>query len=137
MRKSSVMLALVTALACKGADGATGPQGPAGPSGAQGVAGPIGPAGPGNRITFAGPVAANGVAFADLPVAAGTMAAPPVFGCYLLFTVGGSPAWFQTGDPFAGTGATCALGATPGASTLRVVLAGATAGQSAAIIVVY
>src|SRR5688572_33509301 len=80
-------------IACKGADGATGPagpqgaQGPAGPQGPQGLPGTQGPPGT-TRLVFSGSIGAGGVASADLPSAAGTMANPPSFQCYLLYAVG-------------------------------------------------
>ena len=132
-----MLLAFVLSVACKGADGATGPQGPTGQQGVAGPVGPIGPAGAGNRVTFAGTIAANGTGFADLPAAAGTLSNPPAFACYLLFTISGTPAWLVVGDAGPASGAVCGVGLTPGASTLRVVLSGAVSGQSYAIVVVY
>lgn len=145
MMRRFVVVLLAGALACKGADGATGPVGPQGsqgtpgPSGPAGPTGPLGPqgiAGPGNRITFTGVLSAGGSNFADLPAAAGTFASPPLFLCYLSFTVGGAPVWIQTGDQL-NSSASCTIGTIPGSTSLRVVVAGGVANQGYAIVVVY
>lgn len=153
MRVGLLAIVLVLAIGCKGADGPAGPQGPtgpqgpvgpqgpAGPQGVQGIQGPVGPAGPGNRITFTGQLAPDGTAFADLPAAAGTLAEPPLYGCYLFFVdSSNNQEWIQTGDPsIDGNGNSCNLMLTPGATTLRIVVSGGTGsgGQSYAIVVVY
>ena len=129
-----VLLLVGLLVGCKGAEGAVGP---AGPQGTPGVTGPQGPAGPGNRITFTGQLGVGGATFVDLPAAAGTIASPPLYACYLLFSVAGNPTWFQTGDPAAGTSATCALAVPVSGTTLRVAIAGGTGGQAYAVVVVY
>lgn len=140
----AIVSVLTVVLACKGADGATGPAGPQGPTGAQGpqgIPGPIGPQGPagaGNRITYTGILGTAGTAgagYADLPASAGTMLSPPLYACYLLYSVEGTPSWFQVGDPTTGP-AICGLGV-GGAGLLRVGLIGGSPGQAFAIVVVY
>lgn len=130
-----ITLVLVAAIGCKGADGATGPQGPTGAQGPAGVQGPAGPTGAGTRLVFTGTLGTGG-GFADLPPSAGTMANLPAYGCYLLFNVGTANTWIQTGQQLA-TNATCAIAPSPTGSGLRVALAGGTAGQAFAVVVVY
>lgn len=150
-------LLLVLALACKGADGATGPQGPPGPQGPQGpigqtgsqglpgIPGPPGPTGGSgtNRIYFAGFLSSSGsigAAFADLPAAAGSMTNPPLFACYLLYTISNAPLWIAVGDPVGGTVSgttTCILGQQPNSALLRIAVAGGAPGQGVTIVVVY
>ena len=131
MRFKILPLALLFALACKGADGATGPQGPQGPIGPVGPQGPIGPAGPqgipgpagpagptGTRLVFTGSTGAGtggAGAYADLPLAAGTMQRPPTYECYLLWNFGGTLVWLKAGDAFApaATPQTCGVLLTP------------------------
>jgi hypothetical protein len=60
-----------------------GPTGPEGPAGSGGVAGPAGPAGPGTRLVFGGVVGAEEFVAHDLPIAAGTVASPPVATCWI------------------------------------------------------
>lgn len=138
-----VAMLLATLVACKGADGAMGPTGPqgsqgvAGPQGPTGPAGPQGLSGPGTRITFIGSLGTSGGGIADLPLAAGTMTNLPQYACYLLFTVGGAPVWFQTGDPAAGSNATCAIGVATGGTNLRVVVGPGAVGQGFAVVIVY
>ena len=127
MKRLSVMLAFAMmslASACEGGDGAVGPQGPGGAQGPQGVAGPAGPSGPGTRLTFAGTLdSLNGVAFVDLPAAAGTLAKPPIFACYLPDQVNPTQSfWVQTGN-FPYSDATCELGQLQN-GPLRVLLFG-------------
>lgn len=86
-------------------------------------------------MTFTGAIGTAGSGFADLPAAAGTMAAPPQYACYLLFSIAGTPSWFQVGDPTTGS-AICGIG-TGANGVLRVVVSGATAGQGFAVVVVY
>jgi hypothetical protein len=147
MLKRYACIIILACAACEGPMGPQGPQGlqgpagpvgPQGPTGATGVPGPVGPPGPGTRVIFAGAVASDGTALADLPAAAGTISAPPIFQCYLLYSSGGVPFWLAIGDPLGDTNATCAVGLKPsGGGSLRIVLVGATSGQAYTIIAVY
>lgn len=132
---------LISVLVLLGAcEGPIGPAGPVGPQGPQGIAGPAGPAGPQGttKLRKEGQLAFDGSAFFDLPAAAGTLAQPPVFECYLAWDIGGGTvAWVEASNRNFDADATCAIGLTPGASTLRVVIAGGVGGQPYAIVVVY
>lgn len=138
MRKWLTIGALVALSACA-KDGTVGPTGPQGPTGATGAVGPQGPVGAQGttKLTYTGTANSSGAGFADLPAAAGTLASPPIYSCYLLYSIGGASVWLPTGDALGSTAVTCALGNTPGLSSLRVLVAGAVTGQSMTILVVY
>lgn len=74
----------------------------------------------------------------NLPAAAGTLAAPPTFACYLLWDFFGVPVWAEVGahefDP--NYEQSCLLGEDSD-GTLEIAIVGGQGGQSYAIIVVY
>lgn len=98
-RNQSIRKILPLLLILAGCDGSQGPTGPAGPQGPggpagptgltgspgiQGVQGPQGAPGAGSRMVMTGTTTATGSASEhDLPLAAGTMATPPLVTCYL------------------------------------------------------
>ena len=129
MRRFLSVLVLVSLTACIKSDG-TGPTGPEGPQGPPGVTGAT-------RLTFYGSADGSGSAVADLPEEAGTMTNPPIFACYLEYTVSSASFWEQTGTTGSAQNAACVLGLTPSGSALRVSVDGAAVGQLTAIVVIY
>ena len=125
-----VALALISALACKGADGAAGPQGPQGTQGTQGPSGgtgpqgqtgptgpqrpagstgPIGPAGPSNFASFTGTLNATSIDLL-LPDAV-TATNLPIIACWI--GLSGIAAWLVV-DQTASTDPYCGLNITAG-----------------------
>jgi hypothetical protein len=80
----------------------------------------------------------------DLPAAAGTMARPPQFACYLLFNIGTTaapiPVWTMIGDPlFTYPNSSCTL-ATGANGVLRIIAfvpTTAANGQGVAFVAIY
>jgi hypothetical protein len=86
-----------------------------------------------------GSIGAGGTASFDLPAAAGTMANPPMYLCYLLYSVGlaSTPTWYQVGSTDV-PNESCSIAPQSGSTgPLRVTISNATVGQGYAIVVTY
>lgn len=139
------LLLLTLVLLVGACEGPMGPEGPRGPAGIQGPAGHPGPAGS-VQLTFQGQLGPDGVAVADLPLAAGTIASAPAFACYLSYLPTGAPTsstsddiyWVRIGDDlFAPSTQSCIIATGPNPPALRVVVAGGAPSQGVMVHVFY